>query len=275
MRYEECVQQFRRKVTVPIPSQTDLIYMKFKHLLLLPAFALTTQAATVTYNDSITAIFGSGNPNGGWVSVLDNNIELGLRAKNRVTAATTNDGAGNYSMPTGFNGTRAMWNFEFSMNSNADGGPGANLSAYRFVLSFDVDPSQGQSWNTMNPLTLDNSYGNDTTANGAGVEPTDVPSALALIAGNSIAQNSGNIVFSGSYPGFPSPLTDATYDFMLTAYSSTDTAGVTPLAQASMRVTVGQGGAAVPDAGSTLLLLGSALTGMACFKGWKRRQASK
>ena len=254
--------------SIPKPTMNKLT---LSALLLLPVSAVISHGAT-TFNAPITAIFGSGNPDGGWVSSVDNNIELGLRAKDRNTGDTPNNGAGTYSFATGFSSpanNRAIWNFEFSINSDDSSGTDP-LSSYRYVLSYDTNPSQGQTWASVDPLTLDNSYGNDATANGAGVEPVSVPNAVTLIAGNNIAQNSGNIMFAGTYPGFPSPTLDATYDFKLTAYSVTDTAGTTPLAQTSMRVNVGQGGAAVPDAGSTLVLLSSAMLGLFGFANFRK-----
>ena len=60
-------------------------------------------SAVTTYNVSITAIFGSGNPNGGWVSNTDNGIQLGLRAKGRNDTSyvntTPNDGSGHVYFP--------------------------------------------------------------------------------------------------------------------------------------------------------------------------------
>ncbi|HWB04590.1 MAG TPA: hypothetical protein VG796_16295 [Verrucomicrobiales bacterium] len=245
--------------------------MKLSTALLLPIFAATCQAATTTFNDTITAIYGGGNPNGGWTSVTEGNLEIALRGKNRDTGATTNDGAGTYSFPTGFavNPARALWQFEYSMNSDADGGAVTNLSSYRFVLSFDTDPSLNQAWSTLDlSLIPDNSFGTSATANGAGAE--GLWSALA--GSNTVAQNSQNMVF---FPGFPSPNANGTYDFKLTAYSSTDTAGTTPLADVGMRVEVGAGGAALPDSGSTLAMLGSAFLGLVGLSKLKSRRNAR
>ena len=126
-------------------------------LLLLPVSAVISHGAT-TFNAPITAIFGSGNPDSGWVSSVDNNIELGLRAKDRNTGATPNNGAGTYSFATGFSNpptnSRAIWNFEFSINSDDSSGT-APLSSYRYVLSYDTNPSQGQTWASVDPLIKD------------------------------------------------------------------------------------------------------------------------
>ena len=213
--------------------------------LALAAFVPSIMA--IQYDQNITAIYGTGNPNGGWTTETGGGITLGLRGKNRDTGATPNVN-GTYSFPTGVasNPNRALWNFEFSINSGT-----AALSAYDYSFSVDLDPSQGTSFLTFNPLTAygDNSYGNAGTANGQGVE-----GLAAVLAGiNTVAQNSQNIVFLGL-----DPFENATYDFVLTASS----AAGGPQASVGITVVVGSGGARVPDAGSTMALLGTALLGM-------------
>ena len=53
-------------------------------LLALPSLALPTFAT------SITAIYGSGNPAAGWTDTVAGDLQLALRAKDRVTGDATN-----------------------------------------------------------------------------------------------------------------------------------------------------------------------------------------
>ena len=63
--------------------------------------SLTSSVQALEYNQDITAIFGSGNPDQGWTTFTQDSIQLGLRAKNRTDGTTPNDGAGTYSFPVG------------------------------------------------------------------------------------------------------------------------------------------------------------------------------
>ncbi len=221
----------------------------------LSLLALPFRAMAITvYNTSITAIYGSGNPDTGWTADNSNGLTLALRAKGRndtVYAGTTpNDSAGTYTFGTQ-TGARGPFNYEFSINSGT-----ATLTSYDFYLAVDQDHSAGFTPVTVNPLTywLDNSYGTGTTANGAGTE-------TGLFPGATVAQNSQNITFGG-YPGGALGLVpDATYTYELYAVQSGAGANGTRLASVSMNVVVG-GGGAVPDIGSSALLLGIGLSGL-------------
>jgi len=203
--------------------------------------ATLVTAATVfalSFNQDIVAIFGSGNPNTGWTT--DSGPEqmvLALRAKNRMTAATTNV-SGVYSFPTGFqapNINRAVWNWEFSIDSG-----GGNLYAYDYYVLIDTDYSQATAYTTVNALVgwNDNSYGTSATLNGAGVE-----GPAATYAGSStIAQQSQNLVFAGG-----NPLLDATYNYQLFAVAPGAGPNGTRLATTAITVIVGTGGPAFLD----------------------------
>lgn len=232
---------------------------------LCAALAIAPSAWAVgvtTYDVPITAIFGSGNPNGGWTVNTAGDIQIGLRAKGRndtIYAGTTpNNAAGTYTFGT-FGGARGPFNYEFSINSDTMD-PAVPLSAYEFYFSADGDPSAGVSYTTVNPLAHwgDNSFGNNSTANGAGVEPANLADYLAFPGLYNLAQNSQNITF-GDYPGggyaMPGP-TDATYNYELYAVASGAGSGGTRLADVGITVIVGRGGAAsVPDTGHTVALL--------------------
>ncbi|MBC8096679.1 MAG: VPDSG-CTERM sorting domain-containing protein [Akkermansiaceae bacterium] len=229
---------------------------------LLLALALVT-APTVwadSYNQNITAIFGGGNPNTGWATDTGSGITLGLRGKNRHPATSTANVNGVYSFATGLippNNNRAVWNWEFSINSGT-----ALLPAYDYYVGIDLDPSQGISYTYVNALTYwtDNSFGTAATLNGQGAEaaPNNAANSAALAAANSIAQQSQNLVFVGG-----NPLLDATYNYELFAVASGAGANGTRLTDVGITVVVGNGGSRVPDAGSTSMLLGAGLVGLA------------
>lgn len=217
----------------------------------------------VTYNDNITAIFGGGNPDTGWTSESGNGITLALRGKQRYPSTSTANVNGVYSYATGLippNNNRAVWNWEFSINSGT-----ATLDAYDYYVGVDLDPSAGINYSFVNALTFwsDNSYGNNGTANGAGLE---TGLAAALLAGDNIAQQSQNLVFAGG-----NPLLDATYNYELFAVAKGGGASGAKLADVGITVVVGRGGAAVPDAGSTLSLLGLGMAGLASLNFRKQK----
>jgi hypothetical protein len=208
---------------------------KLLALTLLSAVSLSAWAAVV-YNQNITAIFGSGNPNTGWTADTSNGIQLALRGKSRIDGSTTNTN-GVYTFPVGAP-LRGAWNYEFSINSDVAGVD--PLTTYDFYLSADGDPSGCIQYTTVDPLTHwnDNSYGNNSTANGQGVEGT----AAALAGSNNIAQNSQNITF-GDYPGGPRPLMDATYNYELYAVEKGAGPNGERLASVGITIIAGNGGA--------------------------------
>ena len=181
--------------------------MKKKILVLTLISAATLSAwAAVLYDQNITAIFGTANPNTGWTADTSNGIQLALRAKSRDDGSTTN-ATGVYSFPVGA-APRGSWNYDFSINSDVTNGTNP-LTTYDYYISVDNDPSQCIRYTTVNALNYwqDSSYGNNSTGNGQGVEGP----AATLGATNNVAQNSENITF-GDYPGGARTLGDATYN---------------------------------------------------------------
>ena len=218
--------------------------MKRKLLVLtLLSAAVLSVGAAVLYNQTITAIYGSGNPNTGWTADTSNGIQLALRGKGRDDGSTTNV-AGVYSFPVGAPG-RGSWNYDFSINSDVTNGVNP-LSTYDYYLSADNDPSECISYTTVNALTYwaDNEFGNNSTANGAGTNGTAATSP-ALAATNNVAQNSENITF-GDYPGGPRPLANATYNYELYAVEKGAGPNGARLASVGITVVAGDGGAACP-----------------------------
>jgi hypothetical protein len=208
-----------------------------KTLLAMALIIAMAHSASAAYNQNIVAIFGGGNPNTGWTTDTGSGITLGLRGKDRVTASTAN-ASGVYSYATGVdpsNPSRARWNWEFSINSGA-----ANLSVdYDYYVAVDTDPSQCINYTIVNALTFwtDNSYGNNSTANGAGVEGTSgAPDNYASTY--NIAQQSQNLVFAGGNPNV-----DGTYNYELYAVAKGAGPGGARLASVGITVVVGLGGA--------------------------------
>ncbi len=222
----------------------------------LPASA----AVTTTYNDTVIAINGTGNPNGFWNSYLDTglNLELSLRAQTTIigTVPTSpNNGAGTFTFPVGTKpaSTKATWSYWFSVNTNPSGAGANNLNAYDFYLTFDTPASPGTFFTPVNILTAfnDNAYGNNATLNGQGTIGTSVTSPT-LALNNNIAQNAQNI----SFAGLPTSLV-GNYDFQLYAVAVGAGANAARLGEIDMIVNV----VAVPEP-STFALAGLGLCGL-------------
>lgn len=212
-----------------------------KTLTLLLSLGLCTQVASaLSFNETITAIFGAGNPDTGWtVEQNPDGITLAMRGKHRVTADTSNI-EGTYSFPTGLqapNNNRALWNWEFSINSGA-----VSLDTYDYYIGVDNDTSQEIFHQVIDAFSFtDNSYGNDSTLNGQGVEGL----AALLAPLNNIAQQSQNLVFYGLDPNL-----NATYDYELYAVAKGAGSAGTKLVSVGITVVVGAGGPAFLDADS-------------------------
>ena len=212
-------------------------------LSLATACLLPTSASAEIYNQTITAIFGSGNPDVGWTVDADNGITLALRSKDRSDGSTTNT-SGTYNEQPGYDPIqfakvppvlRAKWNWEFSINSGT-----STLDTYDYYLGVDTDLSVGVSQTIINALTFhhDNAYGTSATANGGGTKGT----SAVFASTNTVAQNSRNITFA---PWSQDPTKNATYDYELYAVEK----GAGPLgdklASTSIQVIVGTGGQTV------------------------------
>jgi hypothetical protein len=241
---------------------------------LIGALAPTVQA--ITYDASVTpgVIFGTGNSNGSFTVGQANGIELGLRGKMRWPASGTynSNHDGTYSFDAvvapGKPSPTAVWSFEWSINSNFDGNGGV-LDAYTYLLEIDSNPSQATSFSGFDPINLDtgefldHSMGTNSTTSANDSEATNAADYATNIHTYNVAQNSWQAHwFLTSFD----PTVDGTYDFKLTAYS-----GTTALASTKMQIIVGQGGAAVPDSGTTLGLLGLSVAGLGALRRKFRR----
>ncbi len=188
----------------------------FKRILLVSSVALCYSGAAlaVPAYGNIAApgvYFGSGNVNGNWTINTANNVEVALRAKNRGTGATINGSSGIYSTAQGLcnplcsGGPKATWNYELSVNTDADGTGSMTLSDVLVQLSVDTDPTAGTSFTIFNALTQwpDTEFWSGTSKR-IGPSPA---------TGEFGAQQSENPAFAGTGFGFiPGP---GVYDFAL------------------------------------------------------------
>jgi len=204
-------------------SYSGLMFFRFLVSLLAIFCGYNLQAA-LTFDQNVTTniIFGTGVSNGSFT--IDNGsatVELGLRAKIRFDAANNpqniynSNGDGSYSFqaglpPTGFgfapgSTSTAIWNFEWSINSNTNGAGGV-LSSLTYELGIDFDPSAGTNYLIFDPINLaapnfaDHSIGNNSTTNLNDSIATDHTSYLNLIDNNNLAQTSWNIEFFDNNP---------------------------------------------------------------------------
>jgi hypothetical protein len=205
--------------------------------LILPQVAKAT--ITTDYNANITAIFGTGNPNNGWTEVTDtgNNLQLGLRAKERYGSVGTQNGSGNYSFAPGTD-----WNIEFSINTDPSNAGGISLASTGYSYWLDIDNIL-----MLNIATLfsDNQYGNNGTANGAGAKGT-----FAALGGSNIIMQNSELY---KWLGIPAAYGDEGHTFDLQVKNSNG------CLVAGDQITVNGGLAAVPEpstfAAAALLLL--------------------
>lgn len=237
--------------------------------------------AAIEYDQSVTpaVIFGSGNANGSFTTDRQNNIELGLRGKLRFDQNDqpqnifNSNGDGSYTFsagtpsPSGGFGfdpsspaTTPIWNFEWSINSDQSGLSNTPLSAYRYVIALDFDPSNSVDSLNFDPINqpyADHAVGDNNTANGDGIVAGD-PGAYAVnISNNNVAQNSWNYEFFNSMLPFSQfdPNEPGEYTISLSAFELNSPNDNSPLAQSTIRILV----EAVPEPGAVMVWLGLTL----------------
>ncbi len=206
---------------------------------------------------------------GPWIE----DVELGLRGKLRFptpngTYGSSINGDGTYTFATGGpNTSKAWWSLDWSINSNLDGSGTSNLNQYLYKLGVDSDASQGTNFTVTDPINvatwLDNSFGNNSTAQSAGIEATNATDYANLISTSNLAQNSWQ---AGWIVQNLNSSVNGTYDIYLEAWDST---GSTLLARTDIQIIAGTGGAPVPEP-TTMLLFGAGIAGLAAV-GRKKR----
>jgi hypothetical protein len=237
-------------------------------LVVLPGAALAVEQ----FDQNVTpdVIFGSGNANGSYTTDRVDSLEIGLRGKLRFNASCmaentfNSNGDGTYSFiagvaPDGPGGAAdcagtatPVWSYEWSVNVDYDDGSGASIDDYVYELGLDTNPSTGTTFCTWDPLSdpgapffWDHSFGDNTTANGAGVEAGDNATYVAHTQNFNVAQQSWRYDFHDDGSPFDpcdyifDPNADATYTIYL---SATDPGDGIEIARSTIDIIVGAGG---------------------------------
>lgn len=168
-------------------------------------------AAPVNGTGNVTpdVIFGDGNANGSFTGVNNNGIEIALRGKLRFNLGGFPENTFNYdndktytfdSALGGNSANRSMFNFEYSVNTDANASASTNLvlGDLTYLLEFDIDPTAGTNFLGFDPITgvnalTDNATGNNGTANGDGADDSGTYADRLLT--DNVAQNSQNLGF--------------------------------------------------------------------------------
>lgn len=235
-------------------------------VLMLASFSVSAMPVNGSGFLTSEVIFGMGNDDGSWTGATGGGIEVALRGKLRYDLAGQPQNTFNYdgdhtytfdpaqgNPPPGM----AIFNFEFSVNSDVSGTLNRNVNDIDWVFTMDIDPSPG----VLNPLLVsdpinlppgffaDHAFGDNSTLNGDGAVAVDESNYNTLRISNNVAQNSSNLGF-----GFPAiAQLPGIYTFTL---SGSDSTGL--LASTSIDVIVGS----VPEPASlALFALGFAAAG--------------
>lgn len=190
-------------------------------------FALQAPLGTHGSLSSPNAFGGSGIPqNDVMYSTYNNDLTLALSAHERYVGPLLSDNNGTFYSHTGESAPGlSLWNFNFYIDANS-------LASYSFKLTYGTD-SSSFSINPISAIGDNEPHGSLTTAG-----------------------NSENLGFAFGIPISFNPNVADKYYFLLEAFSSTDANQVSPLAQTAINVDV----SSVPDGGTSVALLGMALT---------------
>ena len=261
-----------------IKSTREMINIKKRWLVGLLTIVVSISAPITAYADMINGtglvtpdiIFGSGNGNGGFTGETNNNIEVGLRAKQRYPAADifNYDGIDTYIFDSTVLNTnpanRSVFNFEWSINVDQNGSSGMKLDDFIYVFSFDTDPSAAIAYASTDPFNTpgwyDHSLGDNSTGNGGGIESADNADLLINMADFSVAQQSANLGFGFSGdPDLP-----GAYNFMMQVFNVNRE--LLSFAEISVLVTPFD----VPTPATASLLLAG--MGLLAFRGRKKQK---
>jgi hypothetical protein len=240
-----------------VPSKSGLIHKyALAGALALSSLAVTQPASALVFDADVTnnVIMGTGIGNGGWTIDRSNGVELALRSKERFpTPSNTfnSNGDGTYSWAAGSppaNPGKAFWSWEWSINSDFDGS-GDSIGSYTYEFGVDADAGPGISFVINDYIALggDHSFGDNSTAQSAGLEAANATEYATFLATKNLVQNSWQPQWH--IPAFDASV-DGTYDFYLAAFDGNGN----QLARTAMTVIVGTGGVRVPEPGSLGLL---------------------
>jgi len=200
-------------------------------------------------------INGSGNANGALTTDRRNDIEIALRGKLRFNGSGqpentfNSNGDGSYAFQPGIapgqSFPTAEWAFDWSVNTNFNGGDGPDLSQYTYEIGLDGNPGLGTDFLTFDPIIpgaapfFDHAIGDNTTANGAGTVASNAVDYSNLIDNNNVAQNSWRYDFFDE-PGTPLEGFDPTVPGRYTIYIQAMD-GATVVARSQIDIVVGAG----------------------------------
>ena len=238
-------------------------------------------AAPVNSTGDVTnnVIFGSGNGNGQFTGSTQNNVEVALRGKIRGQGVYNYDGDHTYIFdPLSYPGTttRSAYNFEWSINTNADGSGGNTIGSFDYRLQIDTDPSvltsfiSGDPYAVPDPFYPDHSFGDNSTAGSAGLEASSASEYADFLATYNLSQQSWNMGFgdlNGFIPYLANPQLEGLYTIALSVLEKGTT---NVIASTSIDIQYGATAPVPLPAGLPLLL--SAFGGLALMR-FRRRQA--
>lgn len=166
-------------------------------------------------------IMGTGIGNGSFTGVRAGSIEVGLRGKVRYDSGNIGtDGFGKPSGTYNYDGVRTYtfnqsqfiapanrsgWNYEWSINTNWDGNSINGIDAFDYLLSIDVNPNPGTSFvifdpYNVSPVFFDHSFGNNLTAQSAGIEASTLLDFNNYKETYNLSQQSWNLGFLSPVP---------------------------------------------------------------------------
>jgi hypothetical protein len=222
----------------------------------LDATQFSTTAGGANCQDGVYAGTGCSIQNGNFTIDRSGGIEVGLRAKNRLDFTLIDGSTGTYHAPVGKSSlSRAMWNYEFSVNTQQGGGA-LTLNDVSVMVRVDTDAGAGVSFGSW--LDVFANWGDNAYTNGSGVRVGAGPAQTGEFG----VQQSVNPLFgnSGFMPGF-NPNGAGTYEIELAVFGLNDNRQTdfrNVLAGTDITVQV-------PEPG-TLALLGLSLAGMAALR---------
>jgi len=219
--------------------------------------------------------FGTGNANGSFTGTTQDNVEVALRGKIRFEGTYNYDGDHTYIFdPLLYPGssTRSAYNFEWSINTNADGTGSNTIGSFDYILSIDTDPSVLTSFISGDPYALggDHSFGDNSTMGDGGVEATTPAEYISYLGTYNVSQQSWNMGFgdlNGGSPYLSDPQQQGLYTILLSVLEQ-GTSNV--VASTSIDIQYGDvPPSAVPlPAGLPMLL--SAFGGLALLRRFRR-----